>query len=151
MSWFSRILPTSPAPKGSSPRDLIAAGELPLDRTPTSAEELAAFGTPGLYRPEAITNPDVQRQLLANEDYRNDIDEKKRFARHAYKLNWVWVVFLMTITVLQATGFRGFVLAEWSFNIVFGGLTTAVFGFAYLVGKYLFPEGGVNKRLPPDR
>jgi hypothetical protein len=130
---------------------LIAAGELPLDRTPTSAEELAAFGTPGLYRPEALTNPDVQRQLLANEDYRNDIDEKKRFARHAYKLNWVWVVFLMAITVLQATGFQGFALAEWSFNIVFGGLTTAVFGFAYLVGKYLFPEGGVSKRLSSEK
>lgn len=85
--------------------------------------------------------------MLFNEDYANDIKEKKRFARHAYKLNWVWVIFLIAITLLQATGYRNFHLDEWSFNIVFGGLTTAVFGFAYLVGKYLFPEGGAGKRL----
>jgi len=145
MIWSKLTSPSLPAPKALSPRDLIAAGELPLDRTPTSEEELAAFGTPGFYRPEAMLDPDVQRRMLSNEDLANDIKEKKRFARHAYRLNWVWVVFLVGVTILQGTHWFGFNLEKWSFNIVFGGLTTTVFGFAYLVGKHLFPGKGSDR------
>ena len=147
MTWFKLTSLVWRKQKALSPRELIASGELPLDRTPTSEEEFAAFDTPGVYRPEAIVDPDVQRRMLSNEDLANDIKEKKRFARHAYRLNWVWVFFLIVITILQGTHYIGFKLDQWSFNIVFGGVTTTVFGFAYLVGKYLFPGRGNEKQV----
>lgn len=75
MNWFKLTSPNSHKPRASA-RELIAAGELPLDPTPTSEEELDAFGTPGIYRPEAILDPDVQRRMLSNQDLANDIKEK---------------------------------------------------------------------------
>lgn len=76
MNWLKLTSLVWRKPKVLSPRELIAAGELPLDPTPTSEEEFAAFDTPGVYRPEAMVDPDVQRRMLSNQDFANDIKEK---------------------------------------------------------------------------
>ncbi|WAC47650.1 hypothetical protein OVA03_13190 [Asticcacaulis sp. SL142] len=126
-------------------------GRIPLDNTPTAAEEDTAFTTPNIYRPENWQDPEVRRKLLDNDDFQNDIDEKKRFAKFAYFIGRAWVLALLAIIWLQAVKEPpgdpwGFELDELTFKLVFGGLTTSIFGFAYLVGKYLFPSGGAKRR-----
>jgi len=123
-----------------------AAGNLfPVDRTPTALEEFQAFDEPSIYDPKEWDDPEVRAKHLKNADYQNDIYEKKRFAKHAYRLNRTWICFLIGTTFFQATHLFGFRLDEWGFRIIFVSTTAAVFGFALLVGKYLFPSNGRQK------
>lgn len=120
--------------------------QLDLDKTPSGQEEELAYSEPQIYDPKMWQNPDVRRKLLANQDFENDIKEKQRFARFAYCVSGVWVVFLMIIVWCQAIpDWFGFELPEGTFGLVVGSLTLSVFGFAFLVGKYLFPEGGAKR------
>lgn len=103
-----------------------------IDPNPTPAEEYADFN-----------DPEAHRKKLRNDDLAGDIQEKKKFAWHAYRLAWTWLAFLILVTWLQAVPdwFR-FELDDWAFRILFTSVTAAVFGFAYLIGKYLFPSSG---------
>ena len=76
---------------------------LELDLTPSGLEEEAAYSEPDIYDPRRWLDPEVRRKLLANEDYESDIKEKRRFAKFAYKVAWVWVWFLIGVIILQAT------------------------------------------------
>ena len=115
---------TSPA------RDLID-----IDPNPTPREEYDDFDDPA-------------RRIakLQADDFEGDIEEKKKFAWHAYRLAWTWLGFLIVVTWLQAVpDWFGFELDDWAFRILFTSVTAAVFGFAYLIGKYLFPAGGRSR------
>jgi len=83
-------------------------------------------------------DPEADAKRLRNQDFHNDMAEKRRFARHAYLLNIAWILFLFAVTLLQGTRAFGFRLDEWGFRIIFVSTSASVFGFAYLVGKYLF-------------
>ena len=102
---------------------------------PTPSEEYRDFD-----------GPEKRRRELQNQDLAGDIAEKKKFAWHAYKLAWTWLVFLIVLTWLQAVpDWFQFELDQWAFRILSTSVTAAVFGFTYLIGKYLFPSGGRNK------
>lgn len=103
-----------------------------IDRNPTPAEEYADFDDPA-----------AMRARLRNEDLEGDIKGKEKFAWHAYRLAWTWLGFLVIVTWLQAVpDWFSFELDEWAFRILFTSVTAAIFGFAYLIGKYLFPSSG---------
>lgn len=118
---------------------------LALDINRNSREEEENFGIPGAYDPVYTINNEALKQHLINEDHANDIEEKKRFAKHAYEMNKIWIKFLMIIVFLQGLKIDGFELDEWGFRVIFITTTASVFSFAYLVGKYLFPSHG---RIP---
>ncbi len=114
-------------PSKTAEDDLIV-----IDRHPTPEEEAGDFD-----------DPQRQMERLKARDLEGDIEEKKKFAWHAYKLAWTWLVFLIVLTWLQAVpDWFSFKLDEWAFRILSTSVTAAVFGFAYLIGKYLFPSGG---------
>lgn len=103
-----------------------------IERNPSAQGEFAAFDDPAKHMAR-----------LHAEDFQGDIDEKKKFAWHAYRLAWTWLGFLIVLTWLQAVpDWFNFRLDEWAFRILSTSVTAAVFGFAYLIGKYLFPSGG---------
>lgn len=107
-------------------------GLIVIDPNPTPLEEARDFDDPAKHW-----------ERLKAEDYQGDIDEKKKFAWHAYRLAWTWLGFLIVLTWLQAVpDWFKFELDEWAFRILSTSVTAAVFGFAYLIGKYLFPSGG---------
>lgn len=133
-------LPPSEVPAAKAP-----SYSLPLDKSPTALEEFNAFDEPTIYEPAEWLDPEVRAKHLKNADHRNDILEKQRFAKHAYRLNQVWIGFLIGITFLQGTRILRFNLDEWGFRIIFVSTTATVFGFALLVGKYLFPSNGRTK------
>lgn len=132
-------------PRSEPPNGVAATGYVPVDRSPTAFEEFQAFDQPTIYDPAEWPDPEVQARLLKNADYRNDILEKKKFAKHAYRLNRIWIFFLIGVTVLQGTHLFGFHVDRWGFRTIFVSTTASVFGFALLVGKYLFPSNGRSR------
>jgi hypothetical protein len=99
-------------------------------------------------------------ELLKAQDFAQDIKLKKRFARFTYHITYVWVAFLLTITLMQGTGATGinhvasffgavapvdptFRLEQWAFVAVFSSTTITIFGLAMVVGRYLF--GGAKR------
>jgi hypothetical protein len=112
-----------------------------LDRTPTGAEEAAAF-----------VDPSRLLSDLKNRDYEQDISLRRNFARFALLSSGVWIVFLILITVWEGTGgtewmifhipvfvLPPFHLQQWAFVGVCGSSTATVLGLSRLVAKYLFP------------
>lgn len=103
-----------------------------IEPNPSAHEEAADFDDPAR-----------QMARLHAMDLEGDINEKASFAWHAYRLVWTWLGFLIVMTWLQAVpDWFNFHLDEWAFRILSTSVTAAVFGFAYLIGKYLFPAGG---------
>ena len=106
-----------------------------IDPNPSPEEEYDDFDDPA-----------KRLAKLQADDFEGDIEEKKKFAWHAYRLAWTWLTFLIVVTWLQAVpDWFSFKLDDWAFRILFTSITAAVFGFAYLIGKYLFPSGGRSR------
>jgi len=119
----------SAEPPGNQPPYL--AKEEPLSPNPTGEAERQNF-----FKSER----EKQRELL-NLSLAQDIEERKRYARSAYKMTRIWVWFLIGISVLQlgARIWRGGGLETAEFIAVITTTTGSVFGFWWLVGRYLFP------------
>ena len=86
-----------------------------------------------------LDNPDANRELLENYSFRQDIEERKRFANRAFGITLTWIIFLIMLTIVQFFLKKyGFGLTALEFNVVFSTTTGSVLVFWYLVGKYLF-------------
>ena len=106
------------------------SSELVLEQHPSGdKEEEIVFG-----------NPDTQAKHIKNESDKQDIEERRKFAQKAYCIAHTWMTFLIAIAFLQFLfGKSAFVgLTALEFNIVFTSASASVFGFWYLVGRYLF-------------
>lgn len=108
--------------------------EIELDDTPSGEEEQAAFAS-----------ADGYRKHLDNRSFKQDIEECKAFAANAYCITQTWIGFLIVITIAQFICKKiGYGLSEIEFNVVFTTTTASVFGFWFLVGKYLFNTNNHN-------
>jgi hypothetical protein len=114
--------------------------ELLLDLTPTGQEEEEnLFDTP-------VNQPtDLNEQILRERV--QDMGERIIFADRAFLLALIWVVFLVILPVLQLIfSIWGKGLSDVQFSTVITTTTASVFGFWYLVGRYLFPNNGTSKK-----
>jgi hypothetical protein len=78
------------------------------------------------------TNPnhEAAQKELEIKSLSQDIEERKTFAKRAFGITIVWVVFLLVLTFLQFfLRNDGLGLTEIEFNIVFSTTTASVFGF----------------------
>ncbi|RYF50267.1 MAG: hypothetical protein EOO38_06070 [Cytophagaceae bacterium] len=76
-----------------------------------------------------------------NRSFKQDMQERKKFADHAYGITQAWVGFLMVLTIAQiALKPLNLGLTETAFVTVFTTTTASIFGFWLLVGRYLFPS-----------
>lgn len=111
---------------------MLAEGDvtIEIDRTPTAEEELATFD------PER-----ARARKLRNDSDQQDIEERQRYAGHAYGITQAWVGFLIVLTFAQlCLKPMGLGLGREEFITVFTTTTASVFGFWLLVGRYLFPD-----------
>jgi len=123
---------------GPEPSAEIAAASgnttiIPLSTSPTGEAE----------KQDLFTSDEEKRRLyLWNQSLQQDIDERKRYAGRAYRITLIWVWFLVGITVLHLASKlalnRGLETAE--FITIITTTTGSVFGFWWLVGRYLFPR-----------
>jgi hypothetical protein len=98
------------------------------DAEPTGVKEAEAFAGRRL---EAQT-----AQLEQN------VRERRRFAMRAYRMAQLWICFLIIVVILQIfLRIFGSGLHDKEFITVVTTTTGTVFGFWWLVGRYLFPPG----------
>lgn len=108
---------------------------LVLDRTPTGQEEEEfLFDNP-------VDDPADLNARLEHAERLQDMGERRKFSDRAFAVTVVWVLFLITLPVLQMFfSIWGVGLTDAQFVTVITTTTSAVFGFWYLVGRYLFPD-----------
>lgn len=110
------------------------ADRLYLDLTPTGSEE-----DDFLFGQELDSPKDLNSQILA--ERQQDMGERILFADRAFLVTLVWVLFLVALTFLQMVfSIWGHGLSDSQFVTVVTTTTASVFGFWYLVGKYLHRE-----------
>lgn len=117
-----------------------------LDPSAGGAAEAELFS-----HPTSLTDPDIQRKALENRDFHNDILQKEKFAGRAYFFSFIWVAFLILIVIFQAFNIFNFELQVPEFVAVVTTTTASVFGFSFIVGRYLFgrkPPKGPNPEEP---
>lgn len=79
------------------------------------------------------------RKKLSNQQYAQDIRERRKYALYAYKITKNWACALICVVIFQmilSICDKG--LSDASFIAVITTTTTSMFGFWWLVGKYLF-------------
>lgn len=108
-------------------------GKILIDTTPTGREEERfLFETP-------VSDPRDLNDVILRERMQN-MGERIVFADRAFLIAFVWVVFLIVLPFAQMIfSIWGHGLTDPQFVTVITTTTASVFGFWYLVGRYLFP------------
>lgn len=107
-----------------------------LDETPTAEEEFQHFGMP-----ELLLDTKNTRDYLENLDYSRDIRQKKHFARFSYCVAVPW--FLLLVCSVVAQGYDGgWQLEVPEFVALVTTTTGSIFGFAYVLGRFLYGSKG---------
>ncbi|MDO8380377.1 hypothetical protein [Phenylobacterium sp.] len=90
---------------------------------------------------------DAHARELEGREHKQILDHRDRFSEISYGIMQAWVGFLIVLTlgqfILRPSGL-GLETAE--FIAVVTTTTAAVFGFGLLVGNFLFPSGGSERR-----
>jgi hypothetical protein len=110
-----------------------------LDESPTGEEEEEnLFSHP-------ISKPTDLNGVILHERFQ-DMGERKIFADRAFFITLIWVGFIILLPIGQTVmSFWGKGLDDPQFITVVTTTTASVFGFWFLVGRYLFPSNGKNK------
>jgi cytosine/uracil/thiamine/allantoin permease len=88
---------------------------------------------------EDFSSHEERSKSLANQSTEQDIKQRQKFADSAYKITFIWTVFIIGISTGQLTArFWDKGLHDSEFIAVLTTTTASVFGFWYLVGRYLF-------------
>jgi hypothetical protein len=105
--------------------------EEPLSPNPTGEDE----------RQNIFESEQEKLRRLSNLSFEQDINERKRYARRSYKITkyWVWFLMAMSVAQLLTRSIWGRGLQTPEFITVITTTTGSVFGFWWLVGRYLFP------------
>jgi hypothetical protein len=111
--------------------------EIPINPHPAPDEEALFF--------DHLEPEDQTRRKLRLENDRIDQDNKlsKEYSTRAFYFAITWLIFLIVFIAAQSVLVAiGMGMSDKSFIAVVISLTAAVFGFWYLVGRYLFPHSG---------
>jgi uncharacterized membrane protein (DUF485 family) len=80
------------------------------------------------------------------EGQKQDIKERKKYARLFFYLSCAWLVAIVAIIMLQGFGYSfwgaPFKLSDSIVLAMIGSTTANVLGILYIVAKYLFPNRG---------
>ena len=105
-------------------------GTFEADREPTAEKEF-----------KSTFAADKDHRHLRNRQFSQNIIERRRFGVRAYRMAQTWVSFLMIVVFAQLVlGIFNCGLTEKEFITVVTTTTASVFGFWWLVGRYLFPK-----------
>ena len=115
-------------PEGSPP---YIVGEEPLSPNPTGEAE----------RQNVFKSEQERQRELANLSLAQDIEERKKYAVRSYRITkvWVWFLIAMSAAQLAARVWQGRGLETAEFIAVITTTTGSVFGYWWLVERYLFP------------
>ena len=101
--------------------------------------------------PQVSVEPDAQtreeREDLESEraraqiaGIRQDIEQRKEFAKKIFRLVCVWLIVVFAILLFQGFHLAGFDLGQPVLLAVIGSTTINIIGLFYVVAHYLFPN-----------
>ncbi len=95
-------------------------GVIRVDPSPTAEKEAEDFSN----------NPEINRKRLSNQQYEQDIAERKKYAQQAFLVTKLWSGALITIVLAQmGLSIGGWGLEKEVFITVIASTTAAMFGF----------------------
>lgn len=122
------------------------------DEAPSGPFEINPEETSG--RKEAVEtfSQHARFKQNINRQFRQDMLERRRYAKKAFELTRCWTIFLIAISFAQL-GFSIFDkgLNELEFVTLVTTTTGSVLGVWFLVGKYLFEDRGYDLNRMLDR
>jgi hypothetical protein len=83
-----------------------------------------------------------QRYGAQTEGQKQDIQERKKYARLFFYLSCAWLVAIVAIILLQGCRPFSFKLSDSIVLAMIGSTTANVLGILFIVAKYLFPNRG---------
>lgn len=123
----------SESPPWQVPEPAQAAEIINIDPNPTPEREAE----------KDFSDLDLSRKKLSNKQYEQNIRERKRYGLYAYRITRTWVRALIFFVFAQmALRMFGAGLEASEFITLVTTTTASVFGFWWLVGKYLFGSDG---------
>lgn len=94
-----------------------------------------------------LSEQDVRRRRLENDTIEDDNKQRRDYYYKSHGIIQSWIGFLIVLIISQFTlKPMGYSLATEEFIAVVVSLTGSVFGFWYLVGRYLFEPKRGNGR-----
>lgn len=123
----------------------IPSGPFKIDPADASGETEAA---------ELFSTEEDRFKRRVNDQFEQDMAERKRYANAAFLLTATWMAFLIAVTFGQWIGpFWGKGLGQAEFITICTTTTTSIVGVWYLVGKYLFEDRGydLNKMMGNEK
>jgi len=118
-----------PGIKETSSTDAIIV----VDQNPTPEKEAKT----------EFSDPETHRRLLSNRQIEENIVERKKYGLYSSILAISWMIFIVIVVIAQFVArLYGAGLRPEEFIAVVTTTTASVFGFWYLVGRYLFPKEG---------
>jgi len=81
-------------------------------------------------------NWDLELKKIEMQEYKQNISERKRYANRVFIFVIGWLVAAISILILN--GLRILHLSDTILSILIGTTTLDIFGFFYLVMRYLF-------------
>lgn len=88
---------------------------------------------------DEITKEEVRARKLINDDKAQDIKLKKLTLNRLFIFLGAETVAIFLFALLQATGWLGFKLEEWSFNLLIGATIAQITAMLFAAVRYLFP------------
>jgi hypothetical protein len=84
----------------------------------------------------------LEAQRLTNDQFRQDMTERRKYAEHIFELVCRWLFAMLMIVVLQGLGRKDgwFSLADSTVSVLIGMTTASVLGLFVVVATYLFPK-----------
>ncbi len=79
-------------------------------------------------------------RTLANEDQKQDTQERKKYAQRIFGMLSGWLVIVLAAIVISGSQLLEFHLSDAVLLALIGATTANVAGFFFAVVKYLFPE-----------
>lgn len=87
-----------------------------------------------------IQDETARQKKLQNDDAEQDIALKRKTLNRLYWLLVAETVIIFSFSLLQATGWLGFWLEEWSFKLLTTVTITQVTVMLFVAVSYLFPK-----------
>jgi hypothetical protein len=86
-----------------------------------------------------VTDELTRKERLKNDDAEQNIRLKRVVLNRLFWFLGIETVLIFTFTFLQATRWFGFLLEEWSFNILITATIAQIAGMLFVAVRYLFP------------
>lgn len=115
----------------------------------TASEVEAASSKPDALSRRERLDLEYERGVAQLENYKEEIKQRRKYARRIFILTCLWVTAIYGLILLQGFAYKGFHVSDSVLLAAIGTTTANIIGVFLIVAKYLFTRGAVPTPPPP--